>query len=72
MEICAIKGGEGGQRLMANTILNFHFDYLHPSLTQKPNQTFIFITYPDDSYVQEAQFKSCHTKKHVMDQHQDA
>ena len=25
MEICAIKGG--GRRLMANAILNFHFDY---------------------------------------------
>ena len=31
LEICAIKGG-GSRRLMANTILNFHFDYLHPSL----------------------------------------
>ena len=41
-------------------------------LTPKPNQTLIFITYPNLSYVQEAQCKSCHTKKHVMDQHQDA
>ena len=31
LEICAIKGG-GGRRLMANTILNFHFDYRHTSL----------------------------------------
>ena len=31
LEICAIKGGVG--RLMANAILNFHFDYLKPSLT---------------------------------------
>ena len=33
----AIKGGGGGGvgRLMANAILNFHFDFLHPSLTQK-------------------------------------
>ena len=31
LEICAIKGGGVG-RLMANAILNFHFDYLHPSL----------------------------------------
>ena len=32
----AIKGGgEGGVgRLMANAILNFHFDYLNPSLSQ--------------------------------------
>ena len=30
LEICAIKGGVG--RLMANTILNFHFDYPLPSL----------------------------------------
>ena len=28
----AIKGGGGG-RLMANAILNFHFDFLNPSLT---------------------------------------
>ena len=28
----AIKGGGGG-RLMANAILNFHFDFLHPSLS---------------------------------------
>ena len=27
----AIKGGGGG-RLMANAILNFHFDFLHTSL----------------------------------------
>ena len=33
LEICAIKGGEGGRCPMAKTILNFHFDYLHPSLT---------------------------------------
>ena len=32
LEICAIKGGGGGGRLMANAILNFHFDYLNPSL----------------------------------------
>ena len=31
LEICAIKGGVG--RLMANTILNFHFDYPQPSLS---------------------------------------
>ena len=29
LEICAIKGG-GVRRLMAKTILNFHFDYLNP------------------------------------------
>ena len=30
----AIKGGGGGVGpLMANAILNFHFDYLKPSLT---------------------------------------
>ena len=29
----AIKGGGVG-RLMANAILNFHFDFPHPSLTQ--------------------------------------
>ena len=27
-----LRGG-GGRRLMANTILNFHFDYLNTSLT---------------------------------------
>ena len=29
----AIKGGGGGGPLMANAILNFHFDFLNPSLT---------------------------------------
>ena len=33
LEICAIKGGGGGH-LMANAILNFHFDFLHPSLSR--------------------------------------
>ena len=35
LEISAIKGGGGGGGgpLMANAILNFHFDYLTPSLT---------------------------------------
>ena len=36
LEICAIKGA-GGRRLMANTILNFHFNYLHTSLISKAN-----------------------------------
>ena len=30
----AIKGGGGVGRLMANAILNFHFDFPHTSLTQ--------------------------------------
>ena len=37
LEICAIKGGGGRGgvgRLMAKTILNFHFDYWNPSLTK--------------------------------------
>ena len=29
----AIKGGGGVGRLMANAILNFHFDFLHTSLS---------------------------------------
>ena len=29
----AIKGGGGGGRLMANAILNFHFDFPHTSLS---------------------------------------
>ena len=33
LEICAIKGGGVGP-LMANAILNFHFDFLTPSLSQ--------------------------------------
>ena len=32
LEIMTIKGGGGVWRLMEKTILNFHFDYLHPSL----------------------------------------
>ena len=27
-----LRGGPGGRRLMANAILNFHFDYWHTSL----------------------------------------
>ena len=30
----AIKGGGGVGPLMANAILNFHFDFPHPSLSQ--------------------------------------
>ena len=30
----AIKGGGGVGRLMANAILNFHFDFLTPSLIE--------------------------------------
>ena len=33
-----LRGGGVG-RLMANAILNFHFDYLNPSLIKNPNQT---------------------------------
>ena len=33
LEICAIKGGGGVRRPMANAILNVHFDYLNLSLT---------------------------------------
>ena len=34
----AIKGGRGEVgRLMANTILNFHFDYWNPSLSLRPS-----------------------------------
>ena len=33
-----LRGGGGGVgRLIANTILNFHFDYLHPSLRENEN-----------------------------------
>ena len=35
----AIKGGGGG-RPMANAILNFHFDYLTPSLIDKEGSEF--------------------------------
>ena len=38
----AIKGGGGGGgvgRLMANAILNFHFDFLHPSLNVNRSNT---------------------------------
>ena len=33
LEICAIKEGGEGRRLMAKTILNFHFGYLKASLS---------------------------------------
>ena len=39
----AIKGGGGGvRRLMANAILNFHFDYPHPSLSSNYCRTATF------------------------------
>ena len=34
-----IKGGGGVGRLMEKTILNFHFDYLHPSLICSEDKT---------------------------------
>ena len=37
----AIKGGGGVGLLMANAILNFHFDYWHPSLTHGPRMDVI-------------------------------
>ena len=37
----AIRGGRGFGRLMANAILNFHFDFLHTSLIQN----FLFNKY---------------------------
>ena len=42
LEICAIKGGQGVGPLMANAILNFHFDFPHTSLTQKMDQIFAY------------------------------
>ena len=32
LEILPLRGGGGGGPLMANAILNFHFDFLNPSL----------------------------------------
>ena len=40
LEICAIKGGGGGP-LMANAILNFHFDFLNPSLSDPYKKSFV-------------------------------
>ena len=45
----AIKGGGRVGRLMANAILNFHFDFLNPSLTQTARQkysTYFFYWWP--------------------------
>ena len=37
LEILPLRGGGGGGgRLMANAILNFHFDFLNTSLTSIP------------------------------------
>ena len=33
LEIMSIKGGGDVRRLMEKSILNFHFDYLNPSLS---------------------------------------
>ena len=65
LEICAIKGGGGGGGpLMANAILNFHFDYLNPSLSSVvlkmtktqyvPRSSFA----EEDKIVVESQFQS--------------
>ena len=35
LEICAIMGAGGVGRLMANTILNFHFDFLNTYLSTR-------------------------------------
>ena len=45
LEICAIKGG-GSRRLMAKTILNFHFDYWHTSLSICTFTIFVFVVGP--------------------------
>ena len=45
LEISAIKGGgEGVGTLMANAILNFHFDYVTPSLTHFGNYILFSIS----------------------------
>ena len=40
----AIKGGGGVGPLMANAILNFHFDFLNPSLTWNLQSELRFVT----------------------------
>ena len=40
LEIMTIRGGGG--RLMEKTILNFHFDYLTPSLTTSANNFSVY------------------------------
>ena len=53
LAICAIKGGGGGvRRLMANAILNFHFDYPHTSLIPGLND-FIFMPQKEAKIVRE-------------------
>ena len=48
----AIKGGV--RRLMANAILNFHFDYLNPSLRPaEPETSFQLIPINDWDYLQQ-------------------
>ena len=42
----SIKGVVGVRRLMERTILNFHFDYLHPSLILNNDQTFEILHNP--------------------------
>ena len=39
-------GGGGGWSLMEKTILNFNFDYLHPSLILNNDQTFEILHNP--------------------------
>ena len=41
----AIKGGGGGGPLMANAILNFHFDFLHTSLSPKRQKSNYLTNY---------------------------
>ena len=46
---CAIKGGGAGGvgSLMANAILNFHFDYLNPSLMYKATARLVKMGIPN-------------------------
>ena len=48
LEISAIRGG-WGRRLMAKTILNFHFDYLKPSLIPSVTESLSWLIHLDFS-----------------------
>ena len=57
----AIKGGGGGGvgRLMANAILNFHFDFLNPSLTHNVDHILLdFLSFFAESNIADKMYNS--------------
>ena len=56
-----LRGGRGGRRLMAKTILNFHFYYLHPSL----RNSHICVVKQHTSYISLILWRQYFTNSHT-------